>query len=155
MDITKSLPRPRKVILGGQAYRVGELTLNDMADLQGWIKDNVPHPLTAIRPYLEGLPPEDRRLLLAEAYKDAKDYPPRFGTPQGNELLFRSRDGFVFFMWTALKRHNRITQAEVEELYPRLTADEIDELFRGAHGSEPEDEIEAMVTGPKAIAEDK
>jgi GTP-binding protein len=52
------------VSIGGKEYKFSELPIDSLGSLQAWVKANTPHPLAAIKDYLEGLPLEDRRYLL-------------------------------------------------------------------------------------------
>jgi len=78
--------------IGGQDYRFSEISVTSKMALEEWIKANSPHPIQAIKPHLDGLPPEERRELLENARKDAKDWPPRIGTQAGSKVLMGSGD---------------------------------------------------------------
>jgi hypothetical protein len=94
--------------IGGADYRFGEIPVPSMLALEEWIKANSPHPIQAIKPYLDGLPPEERQSLLENARKDAKDWPPRVGTQAGSRVLMSSGDlGQIEVLYYGLLVHHK------------------------------------------------
>jgi hypothetical protein len=148
--ITDILPQPVKVSLAGKEYTVSELTLNDMAQLQEWVRSRVPHPLAAVKEHLAGLEPAERRMLLEKAYEAADEWPPRMGTPEFTNVIM-SQAGLVFQVQLIIKKHlPGFTIEEAKVLSDQMSASELDLLHKTAMNVKPTDEIEREGAGPKA-----
>jgi hypothetical protein len=104
--ITRVIPVPRWLSLGGFSFRVGELRLCELATLQGWLDGLVESPLVAVR----GIPPDldanARQKALARAYKAADKGCPVLFDPSGTAAL-ANPEGRVMLVRVAVKRWRR------------------------------------------------
>lgn len=90
----------------GKEWGFSELSIEKLADIQSWMIKNVPHPITAIKPYLTGLEDQDRRYLLDQARKDAMLWPPDPRTSHGASLLVASEAGQIEALRVGLSVHH-------------------------------------------------
>lgn len=121
VDLASLCGTPRVVPIGGADYRVAPFRPLDLAALQAWIKDRVPHPLDALRPSLAGLDPAARRAALAEARRAATAWPPGADDEAGATLLLSDVEGLALFLVRALRRHRpRVGLLGALELEARL-----------------------------------
>lgn len=135
--LTRVLPRPVRLELGGVVCLVSELRLSDLADLQQWLAEQVPHPCDAVT----ATDPADRRSQLLAAWEAAKAYPPRFGTPESRTFTL-SAGWLVRLLWLALRREApALTEDEARALATRLSLDEVARLHRVAYGTDAWAEI--------------
>src|SRR5688500_4734195 len=103
--LTRIIPVPRTVKLGREPYRVGELRLVDIAELQGWLDERWPDPMDAIRDKLPGMDEAERRAALLKAHAEAEKGPPVWGDARAEEE-FRCVDGILTILRVALRRHH-------------------------------------------------
>jgi hypothetical protein len=129
--ITSVLPPERVVTLGGKPYKVAQLTIGDVATLQGLIEQSVPNPL-------DDLPPEDdpaRPAALESAWEAIRQWPPKLGTDEGETWLM-SDVGIVAFVWVCLSRSRpELTTDEVEAVAQAMTRRQYRILRRVAWGT--------------------
>lgn len=152
MDITRIVRVPTHLLLAGVDYEVSEFTISDLAALQAWIKAHRPHPLDRIKGQLEGLADADRRVLLLQAYDDAKRWPPKVGSTEGNEALLGCHEGVVEFVRAAIATGRPgTTSAEAETLLKDMSADNFSTLLCVAFGVDPQAALEGLLS-PKAGA---
>lgn len=105
------------VTIGGREYSFSRLTIGLKAKLQAYLRRTVPHPIDAIKPYLDGLEAEDRAALLEGARQDAKRWPPDIGTPAGMIALTQADDGTIELLALALSMHHpEMTRSDAERL---------------------------------------
>ncbi len=105
-DLAQLTGQPTAVDIAGRRLYLSEYTLDQLGQLQGWIKANVPHPLDAIRGHLDGLTPPERESLLEKARVDARSWPPAPGTQAGSEALFGNPAGMAYALVVALRTHH-------------------------------------------------
>lgn len=126
--LTKILPQPIEIEIGGQAYKFAQLRIGEIARIQAWL-DSLPNPIQMIRPMLEGLEPEERKMLLADAQKELRNWPPQFGTDKGSQLIGRP-DGTKVFMRAALKRcQPNLTDQQCDEITDNLDLDTLADVI--------------------------
>jgi hypothetical protein len=111
--ITAIVSRPVRVAIGGTIYWAGEVTLNDVADLQWWLDDQWGDPLDGLLARLVELEPLERYRATVEAYDRAERGPPKWGEPEAMER-FQSGPGIVEIYRLALRTH------QPELTYPKL-----------------------------------
>jgi hypothetical protein len=141
--ITRVIPVPRAVQLGGREYVASELTLGDLAELQAWLEEAEPHPLEGLPPAWADPEPETRPARLAAAWERARAWPPRLGTDRGAELL-ASPGGRAFFLTLCLRRARPdFGPAEALDLLRRITPTEWSALRRVAYAITPREELVA------------
>lgn len=144
-SITAIFPRHREVSLGGRTFRVGELRLSDLADLQDWLDRCWADPLAGLRERLRDMDDAERRAALAPAYDVAEAGPPTWGDEQGR-ALFATGAGILEIFRVALRRHHPELDAEVvATIAERTTPVEYAALKRILYGVGPLDEIEAWL----------
>ena len=105
MDLARALNTPATVSIGGRLLQFSEFTLTELAILQQWIKDHVPHPIESIRDHLAKVSGEDRATLLDQARRESRVWPPVPGTRPFSDALFNSPDGMLFALDLALRKH--------------------------------------------------
>lgn len=126
MDLSQLLDSGPEIVetIGGMKFRFSEITLDGMARLQSWIREHVPHPVEQIKPWLDGLPSEERRELLETAMDQARDWPPLLGTAEGAMALLRSELGQVqAFKEGLLVHHPDATLDDAAKIYRVLKAE--------------------------------
>lgn len=139
--LTRVLPAPVVIRLGGRLVAVGELRLIDLAELQQWLTDQVPHPLDALPPAGLDPDPESRRSRVLAAWEAAKDYPPRFGSASARPLL-ASAAGLVRVLGLCLRRGDpAATEADALDLATAMDALDWARLHRVAYGGESWQEL--------------
>lgn len=125
MDLAQTLNLPVEIPIGGKTLRFSEFTLQELAQLQAWIKSHVVHPLDAIKGHLDGFSPEDRDRVIAQARAEARDWPPSPGSRAFSETLFSRPDGLRFAMSLALAKHQpTATDRDVKWLLKAMNRDE-------------------------------
>jgi len=144
-SITAIFPRHREVILGGRTFRVGELRLRDLADLQDWLDRSWADPLAGLRERLNDMDDDERRAALASAYDVAEAGPPTWGDERGRAILATGA-GILEIFRVALRRHHpELDEEVVATIAERTTPAEYAALRRALYGLEPLDEIEAWL----------
>ena len=162
--ISKILSRPRTVMLAGNPFVVGELTLDDIADLQAFLDAGYPDPIPGLRESTEGMEAGARRSALLAAYEAAKVGPPCWSDAEGTRRLLAD-DGFAELVRVALRHHQpSLTAEEIKAIAKHTTFPEYDGLMRALIRSDPREEIARMlgmrnepgrtvITWPEAIVE--
>lgn len=122
MSLTEHLGKPQLAVkIGDQTYQFSELPIAQRANLQAFIERVTPNPIEAIKPHLVGLDAEDRRYLLNEARKEAKDWPPCLTTQEGRRALLRTEEGQIELLAQALSVHQPEIPADgVRRIYVAL-----------------------------------
>lgn len=126
-----SLPQPTLTQLAGQpelsftirgkTYMISEFKLKELAELQTWIQQHIPHPIDQIKDRLEGLTEKERITLLSEARHDAVDWPPQVGDKDGARLLVMTMPGQVEALYVGLKKYQpEVTRDEAFDVYRAL-----------------------------------
>lgn len=144
-SITGIFPRHREVALGGRTFRVDELRLADLADLQDWLDRSWSDPLAGLRERLGRMGDADLRAALTPAYDLAEAGPPTCGDERGR-ALYATGAGILEIFKVALRRHHPELDAEVvTTIAERTTPTEYAALRRALYGVGPLDEIEAWL----------
>jgi hypothetical protein len=139
--ITAVMPVARAIPLGGRRRVAHELRISDLAELQAWLEEQVPHPLASIPPAWADPDPGTRTARLAEAWEAAASWPVRFGTARAGELL-ASAAGRAFFLWLCLRRGSpSFGVVDALALLAEVTPTEWAGLRRVAYGLTPRQEI--------------
>jgi hypothetical protein len=99
------LARPRPVTLGGRTFLVDEFRLEDLADLQSWLRRRWTDPMDGLRDRLGSMAEDERRAALRGAYDVAEEGPPTWGDDRGRDLL-DSAEGILETFRLALRRHH-------------------------------------------------
>jgi hypothetical protein len=130
MDLAEHLDTPILIELAGQEYGFSELFLEDWAHLDAWLKRTHPHPLEVIKPYLDGLTPEERKPLIDGAMERGRDWPPKLLTGEGLALLFSDLAGQIEALFVALRLHQpQVTRRDAQRLHRDvLRAGQVDRM---------------------------
>lgn len=151
-DITRVLPVPVTVNLAGKPYKVSELTLEDFAALQQWIKEHYPHPFDRIREHISKFDKSQQEILLRAAYEDGEDWPPSVLSERGRRLLLTSEKGSVEFIRLVLSKNQPdFTLADATHLCHAAKSEDVQALLSAAFGISPQEELEDEFL-PKAQA---
>ena len=114
--ITTLVPRKTDVQLGNRIFRVGEMRLLDLANLQGWLEDQWEDPLEALRGRLTHLQGKERRNTLGAIWEACEAGPPVWGTSRANKL-FHTAEGIVQTFMAILGEHNPdLTREDIEDI---------------------------------------
>ena len=112
------------VTIGGNSYDFGEIPIESLAELQEWIRKNIPHPLEAIKPHLKGLPTDVAIGLTDRAREEAKDWPPEIGTAAGSAALLSKESGQILALRVGLQKfHPEVDVRGAAQLYRQLGKD--------------------------------
>src|SRR4051812_36944254 len=103
--LTAIIPRARVVTIGDRDYRIGEVRLSDLADLQAWLDARWPDPVDGLREQPEGRTLERWEAALQDAFDVAEEGPPCWGTMRGAVEL-ASVGGTVEVLRVALRHHH-------------------------------------------------
>lgn len=122
MELEQHADRPELTVeIGGQSYDFGEILIDQRADLEAWIRKNVPHPLDALKGRLEGLPVDVAAKVAENARQEAKNWPPRIGTAEGTVALLSKEDGQTLALYVGLQKfHSGTTREQSDHLYRLL-----------------------------------
>lgn len=127
------------VRVGGRDYGFSEVPVSSLLALETWIRENTPHPIESVKPYLSGLDPADRRELLEQARQDARNWPPRIGTSAGAAALLGSGDmGQIETLYHGLLVHHPgATRDHARGLYRKLRQAMKREVAESEDGESP------------------
>lgn len=155
MDLTKlidAVPELRERI-GGIDVVFSEITIEGLARLQSWIKDEVPHPLEALRDHLEHLPPAIAADLAERARHESMNWPPEIGTAEGATALLGSTNGQIHAFYEGLRVHHPdATIVDAARLYKVLKREvarskdkrRVRRIYATIFGTDTADEDEAV-----------
>jgi hypothetical protein len=144
-SITAIFPRPREVTLGGRTFRVEELRLGDLADLQDWLDRGWECPLDGVRESLPAMDAAGRDDLLRGLWDDVEAGPPRWGAGRWR-ALFGTGAGILEIFRVALRRHHpEITGEDLVAVAERTSPAEYAAMRRVLFRVEPMDELEAWL----------
>jgi hypothetical protein len=125
--------------MGGRTLLAGELTLDDLADLQAPLDRAWPDPMDGLRDRLGAMGEDERRAALREAHARAEEGPPSWAAPETDA-------GLRHFLRVALSRHNPgLTGDDIGGVFDRITPGEYAALLRTCRGVTPLDEAEAWL----------
>jgi hypothetical protein len=163
--LTAIFPRSKPVRLGDQEFRVWELRIAELAELQECLDDVFGCPLEGALERLDDAPDEDaRREILADAYEAVERGSPTFWDDRGADWM-ATLQGLAVFLLICLRRSQPwVTADDCIALIPSVTAAQCERLRRVAFGVRPlrllerllgiEDEPEATsLTWAQLVAE--
>lgn len=124
--------------IGGIKFRFSEVPISAMLAMQGWIRENCPHPLESIRPHLEGMPPAIATELAENARQEARDWPPKVGTGEGAAVLMGSEAGQVIVLMHGLNVHHPgATLDDAWKVYRAMKRSAAKEIRKSSTGESP------------------
>lgn len=147
--ITRAIPQPVSVRIGGRDFLAREFRLEDVATIQAWIDNQIGHPFERAAPAIEcGL--ADRsppwRRLVAATIDALADWPKEPGTPEADALL-SSEAGRKLIIVLALRRDQPDVASQIDALYDAATKADYDRLSRVAWGVDPLRKLMSLVDG--------
>ena len=151
MNLTEILPQPKTITLAGREFRVSSFRVVDLAVIQSWLEEVVPHPLEDHREKIENAATErDRRkaLLRLQRITSGGSWPPVYPSPIAR-LLFASRVGSRFFLSTVLGRENDLDEDALDHLVAHITPEERNRLNDVLWGHTPQREYESLLNPPR------
>lgn len=128
------------VAIGGRKLQFSEFPIASLARLQSWLRANVPNPIAAIAPHLEGLPAAERERLLDKAYDEARRWPPDVGSPAASLALMKTLPGQLEVFYEGVRVHQ-----------PEIARDESDRIYRLLERRLKKAVAEARRKGEKAV----
>lgn len=144
MDLIDFCGKPAGYVeFADRRFGFGELTLERLATLQVYLDRLSPHPVEEVKPLLEGLAPDERRLLLDDARERAKDWKRlRVETAAGIKALLSERGGQTELFVAAIGLHHpEIDRATAERIFMRAATtgriEAINDVFAYALGMDP------------------
>lgn len=148
-DITRIIPKPVPLTLGGRGFLASELRLDDVAALQAWVSSVIPSPYDAAEDGLmSGAGDRAWKRLLSETIDAQVSWPPEPGDPEAEEVL-QSHAGRKVLLALVLRReHPELSAAEIVSLYPEIAEREYARLVRVAWGADPLSMLSHLVDGP-------
>lgn len=148
VPITLAYPRPREVVIAGRAFLIGEARVCDLVAIQAFIDTRAVRPLEAIRGKLDGMTEEERGEALWGVYDALGADPPVWGNHAG-WLLMDCDDGLRLIYSTILRQcQPELTDAEIDMVAIRATADEFFEIYREWRRLDPVDEVSDLLDLP-------
>lgn len=141
--ITRILPVARVVSMGGRDCVVEELRLKDLAELQGYVECQVPHPLAGMPSAWADPEPDTRKARLAAALRAADLWPPGIGSDAGATILSAPAGRAFFLTLVVAKSDPTFRLADAITLLPSITPAEWSAFTRVAYGITPREEIVA------------
>jgi hypothetical protein len=103
--ITTLVPRKSDVHLGDRIFRIGEMRLSDLADLQAWLEERWECPLDSLRGSLAGLEEWARKKALRGIWDATKDGPAVWGTYRARKM-FQTGEGVIEQFRVILREHH-------------------------------------------------
>lgn len=106
-DLDQAFPATVRVRFGGRRVAAGPLRLRQLATLQAWLRDVVPHPLAApgARAELARLDPPGRAARAAELLREGARWPVRLFTAAADTFL-DTPEGRAVLAEVGLAEHN-------------------------------------------------
>ena len=139
--ITRACPVSRAIRIGGRVVVADELRIADLAELQAWLEEQVPHPLADLPPAWADPEPGTRLDRLAAAWEAAADWPARYGSVRA-AMLLGTTEGRAFFLRLCLRRSDpSFGVADALAVLGESTPAEWAGLRRVAYGLTPRQEI--------------
>lgn len=112
---------PHEVDFGGTTLKVGALKAKEFGLLMRWIGGHSKSPLERLEEDLKYAPEEDHRKLRYEAWVEQRDnwpYDPR--SVRGRQVLFGETGGMEYFLGILLRKHNEVTDEQIDDYMGRL-----------------------------------
>lgn len=145
MDLAQAFAAPEPVSFGGREFSVRQLTLNEWAKLQAWLKTAAPSPVTQVLRAVQeaadlGIPlsADVRDAAFAHAQEAARAWPPVFGGRAWLLAIDTVPGGPAAFVRHVLAAAGvGLTDREAQELVDRAGPSEFGELVRVAYYGDP------------------
>jgi len=145
MDLAEATNAPREIVIGGLAYKVSALTRDEWGQLQAWLKDHAPDPIS--RAYAElaevrrkggEIDDRDRDAVLAKARFEQSSWPPVVASPAWFDLLTATHGGTFQFVAAMFRKHQpSMTDEQVADVVNKADAAAGDVIVWRAMGFDP------------------
>lgn len=143
MPLSRIIPVPRLLEIGGRDWLVSELTLRDVATLEAFVEARLPRPVDCL-PDRGSVPSWAWHTLFEQAWDRAEEWPPDFDSPLSSDVM-QTLHGTAFFLWLTLRRFNSVEFEEAAQLSLMATPRAWREVNRVAYGVEQIDELDRML----------
>jgi hypothetical protein len=159
MDLVQATGGGEELTLGGQAFNPRLLTLREWAEVQKFLKKELPSPVTRAAIAIqqakdEGTPLDQATMdaLYDRAEKAALTWPPRIGTKEWFDALDTVEGGWERVLFEVVSKVNpAFTLPQADELAPKVKANEWADLIRvSLWGTHPAPKGEGATPGPPA-----
>jgi hypothetical protein len=123
--------QPAVITVQGREYRLYDLSLQDLTDLQSWVDTKFRDPLAVVAVFLASpagakLAVETRKWMLAEARQAACKPSPRLGMREATEQIL-AMDGLREILWLSIRRGDpTFTRTDLAELCNHVTFDQLE-----------------------------
>lgn len=153
MSLLEILPQPRKVTLAGHEYRVSPLRIVDLAKIQAFIEDCIPHPYEGHREAIFASEGRERKkaVMRVQLQVQRADYPPVYPSTF-TDVLFATVIGGSFFYSMILGRDNSIAAEDVDRIVADVTPEERTALDNVLWGVTTAREFELMLNPPIVVS---
>ena len=129
-DLAIVVGSPRQIMVSGKTYSVPKFTPSIIGRMNAWLKDQVPDPRDVAKRRMEGLPDAVALAIWSDAVKEAKTWPPTFGSPEGDEYLM-AYNGWNVLVYELLKLTTPgITPDDVNKIVDSIGADGVNEILK-------------------------
>lgn len=95
-----------QITVDGKTWQLSPITLGDFAELESWMEML---PLTNIKPHLDGLQADERKMLLEQAYQDCKPGSISLSSPEAARAMQSLRGVRLLLFFSLRKMHPDIT----------------------------------------------
>jgi hypothetical protein len=138
---------PRTFSFDGIDYRVSTFTPRDLGELQGILREQIPNPIAAIKPYLAGLDLSIQTAMVLKAQDQARNWPPSLDDEEGWRF-FALGPGRARFVHIALRKQQpNLSIEQAQDMADRMDITLFNRLSLLAFGKDPDD--------PKSKAEEE
>ena len=136
-DLTGLFGTARSFELGGVTYKVTKLKLKDIAEINQWLKEQIPDPRIAARKYMEGLPEAVACHVWDQACREP--WPTKLGSPEAGEAM-QTYEGIALLLHLVLRRcQPSLTRDQAGDLAQLMTPDKFGDLITLISPGEPGD----------------
>lgn len=119
----------RQFSLNGKVYMVPKFTPSILGQINSWLKDLVPNPKDEARRRMEGLPDAVALAIWSDGVKEARSWPPMFGSAEGNQHLLQY-NGMSVLVHALLSKANRdVTREEAEQIVDAIGLDGVNHIM--------------------------
>jgi hypothetical protein len=159
MDLVQATGGGEELALGGQTFNIRLLTLREWAEVQKFLKKELPSPVTRVgiaiqQAKVAGTPLDSSTVdaLYDRAEKAALTWPPRLGSKEWFDGLDTIEGGWERVLFEVLsKTYPAFTLSQADELAPKVKANEWADLIRvSLWGTHPAPKDEGATPEPPA-----
>ena len=129
MNLLEILPQPRSIPLAGRLWKVSPLRIMDLARIQSWLQEVVPHPLEDHRDRILDAQGRERKKAIMRCQRQiaTANYPPVYPSAF-SRLILANEQGGRFYFGYLLGRDQAVTDADLDHIVACITDEERDRL---------------------------